>query len=67
MYIQSWLKIGKCVDSYLIVKAQSNWNWEKATKIEAEQCSDVLRIDVSEKIRKTVDVTLMKTRDLLGL
>ena len=50
-----------------LFNCQSNLHWAKGTKNEAELRSDVLKIDVSQKIHKTVDVTLMETRDLLGL
>ena len=46
---------------------QSNWHWTKGTKTEAELRSDVLKIHATQKIRKTVEITLMKTRDLLVL
>ena len=50
-----------------LLNYQSCWHWAKGTKNEAELNSEVLKIDVSQKICKTVDVTLMKARDLLGL
>ena len=50
-----------------LLNCQSNWNWAKGTKNEAELHSDALKTDATQKIRKTVDITFMKTRDLLGL
>ena len=50
-----------------LLNCQSNWHWAKGTKIDTELCSDVLKIDVSQKIRKVVNVTLVKTQDLIGL
>ena len=50
-----------------LLNCQSNWHWAKGTKIDTELRSDVLKIDVSQKIRKIVNVTLVKTRDLIGL
>ena len=50
-----------------LLNFQSNWHWAKGTKNEAELCSDVLKIDATQKIRKTVGIILMKTQDLLGL
>ena len=50
-----------------LLNCQSNWHWTKGTKTEAELPSDVLKIHATQKIRKTVEITLMKTRDLLGL
>ena len=50
-----------------LLNCQSNWHWAKGIKNEAELCSDASKIDATQKIRKTVDITFMKTRDLLGL
>ena len=50
-----------------LLNCQSNWHWTKGTKTEAELRLGVLKIDATQKIRKTVEITLMKTRDLLGL
>ena len=50
-----------------LLNCQSNWHWAKGTKTEAELRSDVLKIHATQKIRKTVEITLMKIRDLLGL
>ena len=50
-----------------LLNCQSNWHWTKGTKTEAELRLGVLKIDATQKICKTVEITLMKTRDLLGL
>ena len=50
-----------------LLNCQSNWHWAKGTKNEAELRSDALTIDATQKIRKTVDITFMKTRDLFSL
>ena len=50
-----------------LLNCQSNWLCAKGTKTEAELRSDVLKIHATQKIRKTVEIILMKTRNLLGL
>ena len=50
-----------------LLNCQSYWHWAKGTKTEAELRSDVLKIHATQKIRKTVETNLMKTRDLPGL
>ena len=44
-----------------LLNCQSNWHWAKGIKNEAELRSDALKIDDTQKIRKTVDITFMKT------
>ena len=50
-----------------LLNCQSSWHQAKGTNNEAELRSDALKIDTTQKIHKTVDITFMKTRDLLGL